>query len=541
MQGQLQQLHGRTARLGENQVSQTAPISLHKRYEQRTASRSCTAPKAQARSAKAQAATSSNSSSLDWKRNSSQTPIDQLPEPDGDWSLPFIGETPEFKANHWEWARKRVKKYGPVFRSNIFGSDVVVVTDFIGLQKVFGGAHKLTQWMTAPSLEILCDGMLSASKEKASHQKQRRQQGAAFTPDAMDAYLPRVVATCEAYLQEWASQDSVNLVPAMGELSFDFAEGLVVGLGIQGEEKRILGAKWQEFTKGAITFTLDAPGTPFRRARKAKEYILAAIKDRVAEKTREFERGSVKKDTLLSFFASAKVDEGDPLNEPELAMNVLMFMLAGSDTSRDAHKVLLGILPQLPTAILDELRAEQRRIVEKHGPGYSRAAMGAMRYADALAREVLRIWGPADVLFRLAKEDFELHGKRIKKGSTILTSMLYAKASDPRMSAGDHELQSVPLHMDIHQLQASVKPERWLDPHNKLDMAALATFGMGPHSCLGAPLYMQEAKVLLAMIARGYDVSNATGEPVDWGMSPNAAGGSPAADVFLKFTPHQYV
>ena len=44
---------------------------------------------------------------------------------------------------------------------------------------------------------------------------QRRQQGAAFTPDAMDAYLSRVVATCEAYLQHWASQDSVNLVPAV--------------------------------------------------------------------------------------------------------------------------------------------------------------------------------------------------------------------------------------------------------------------------------------------------------------------------------------
>ena len=44
---------------------------------------------------------------------------------------------------------------------------------------------------------------------------QRRQQGAAFTSDAMDAYLPRVVATCEAYLQQWASQDRVNLVPAV--------------------------------------------------------------------------------------------------------------------------------------------------------------------------------------------------------------------------------------------------------------------------------------------------------------------------------------
>jgi len=52
---------------------------------------------------------------------------------------------------------------------------------------------------------------------------------------------------------------------------------------------------------------------------------------------------------------------------------------------------------------------------------------------------------------------------------------------------------------------------------------------------------MQEAKVLLAMIARGYDVSNATGHSVDWGISPGGAGGSPAADVYLEFTPHQHV
>ena len=54
-------------------------------------------------------------------------------------------------------------------------------------------------------------------------------------------------------------------------------------------------------------------------------------------------------------------------------------------------------------------------------------------------------------------------------------------------------------------------------------------------------MYLQEAKVLLAMIARGYDVSNATGVPNDWGVSPNAAGGSPAADVFLRFQPRKYV
>ena len=38
-------------------------------------------------------------------------------------------------------------------------------------------------------------------------------------------------------------------------------------------------------------------------------------------------------------------------------MNVLMFMFAGSDTSRESHKVLLGMLPDLPPHILDKVRS----------------------------------------------------------------------------------------------------------------------------------------------------------------------------------------
>ena len=60
---------------------------------------------------------------------------------------------------------------------------------------------------------------------------------------------------------------------------------------------------------------------------------------------------------------------------------------------------------------------------------------------------------------------------------------------------------------------------------------ALGTFGMGIHSCLGAPLYMQEAKALLALIARGYDVHNVSG-PVDWGAQSAPRRGPP------RFQPH---
>ena len=39
--------------------------------------------------------------------------------------------------------------------------------------------------------------------------------GAAFTPPAMQSYVPRVLATCEAHLTEMASQESFNLNEAV--------------------------------------------------------------------------------------------------------------------------------------------------------------------------------------------------------------------------------------------------------------------------------------------------------------------------------------
>lgn len=39
-----------------------------------------------------------------------------------------------------------------------------------------------------------------------------------------------------------------------------------------------------------------------------------------------------------------------------LQMQVLMLMFAGSDTSRESHKVLLGILPDLPSSVIDNVR-----------------------------------------------------------------------------------------------------------------------------------------------------------------------------------------
>lgn len=68
---------------------------------------------------------------------------------------------------------------------------------------------------------------------------------------------------------------------------------------------------------------LDLPGTPFNTARKARDFILEAIRERVLQKKAEFEAGTARKDTLLSFYAGAKYEEGDALDVHDLSVRSL--------------------------------------------------------------------------------------------------------------------------------------------------------------------------------------------------------------------------
>lgn len=69
---------------------------------------------------------------------------------------------------------------------------------------------------------------------------------------------------------------------------------------------------------------LDLPGTPYNTAKRARDFILDAIRERVAAKKAEFEAGRARKDTLLSFYASAKVEDGEPLDIDELSVRPML-------------------------------------------------------------------------------------------------------------------------------------------------------------------------------------------------------------------------
>jgi hypothetical protein len=81
--------------------------------------------------------------------------------------------------------------------------------------------------------------------------------------------------------------------------------------------------------------------------------------------------------------------------------------------------------------------------VARHGTGFSRTAMAEMRYADAVAREVLRIWGPAEFLFRCVLACSVFFLSPLAPASTPCTRLLPPHCC-PFLSRGLSSLSDVP-------------------------------------------------------------------------------------------------
>lgn len=80
------------------------------------------------------------------------------------------------------------------------------------------------------------------------------------------------------------------------------------------------------------------------------------------------------------------------------------------------------------------------------------------------------------------------------------------------------------LLLNTPTIKREFRPERWLaDPSNSSgDLskpAGLLTFNAGPHICLGMGLFYTEAKVLLALLARGYNMEIQNPDEVEFHAS----------------------
>ncbi|MCW2686621.1 MAG: cytochrome, partial [Mycobacterium sp.] len=183
-----------------------------------------------------------------------------------------------------------------------------------------------------------------------------------------------------------------------------------------------------------------------------------------------------------ALIAATDPDTGQSLSDDDICNDLLIFMLAGHDTTATALTYALWALGH-HLDVQDRVAAEVAKIGDRE---LTPDDVPRLRYTVQVLHEALRLCPPAAGIGRLAVRDIEVDGYRIEAGSFVAVG-IYAVHRDPAM-------WERPLVFD---------PDRFSPENSKdRDRWRFIPFAAGPRSCIGEHFATLEATLALAAIVR---------------------------------------
>jgi len=254
----------------------------------------------------------------------------------------------------------------------------------------------------------------------------------------------------------------------------------------------------------ASSYTADRALRPFRAPRwmptpaRRRARIAVAAMRKVTDDILAACRADPTRDAPLvhALIAATDPETGRPISDDDISNDLLIFMLAGHDTTATALTYALWSLGHHQD-VQDRVAAEAAELGDRE---ITSADVGRLGYTVQVLREALRLCPPAAGVGRLATRDIEVDGYRVEKG-TLVAVGIYALHRDP-------ELWDDPLTFDPDRFT----PERM----KKRNRWQFIPFAGGARSCIGEHFAMLETTLALATIVRGVRVHSLDAEfPVD--------------------------
>jgi cytochrome P450 len=234
--------------------------------------------------------------------------------------------------------------------------------------------------------------------------------------------------------------------------------------------------------------------TPARRRARAAVASMRKVTDDILQAC----RADPTRDAPLvhALIAATDPETGLPISDDDISNDLLIFMLAGHDTTATAITHALWVLGH-HRDVQDRVAAEAAEIGDRELTPEDVPRLG---YTVAVLHEALRLCPPAAGVARLAVRDIAVDGYRVEAGSLMAVG-IYAVHRDPA-------LWDDPLAFD---------PDRFSPENSKgRDRWQFIPFLRGARSCIGEHFARLEATLALATIIRSTEIrSVATDFPVD--------------------------
>lgn len=360
---------------------------------------------------------------------------------------------------------------------------------------------------------LLGDGLLTS--EGADHLRRRRLTQPIFHSAMIDRYGDEMVAAAERTSARWRDRRAVDVNEEMMRLALDIVGRTIFAADVESgapEIREVLEAGMRVFHRfllpGAdLLWRLPLPAT--ERFNAAKHDIDAMIARMIAERRDR----PAEPPGLLDHLLALRDEEGRRLlTDEEIRDEAITLMLAGHETTAQALTWTWMLLAQHPDAA-ERMRAELREVLAGERP--SARDVARLEYTQAVFREALRLYPPVWALARIATQPYELGGYDVPEGGTVITSQWVVQRRE-----------------EYFDRPASFRPERWLDGAPAPQPGAYFPFAAGSRMCIGERFAMLEGVLILATLAREWDVVvSPVPPPIDPRFTLRPRGGLPAVTV----------
>ncbi len=409
-----------------------------------------------------------------------------LPFPPGSLGLPIVGETISFLSDR-DFQKKRLSKYGKVFKTNIFGNPTVVMVGAEANQFLFKNENKYVVSTWPKSTRILLGQDSLSVRSGSFHTSRRKLLAQAFQPRALASYIPTMEKFTTSYLQKWEQMQTLTWYPELRDYTFDIASSLLIGT--DGGSQTPIAQLFEDWCAGLFSLPIPLPWTSFGKALRCREGLLQQIESIVRKRQQEENFG----EDALSLLIQAKDEEGNSLSLNELKDQVLLLLFAGHETLTSAIASFCLLTAQNPE-VLDRLRSEQKQL--SLSSPLTLEQLKQMTYLEQVLKEVLRVVPPVGGGFRKVIETFEFNGYQIPQDWSIQYQI-----------AETHKDSNIYLDGDRFD------PDRFAPDRaeDKQQSFGYVPFGGGLRECLGKEFARLEMRIFASMLVRDYE----------WELLPN--------------------
>lgn len=416
------------------------------------------------------------------------------PLPPGPKGLPVVGSVLQMRRDPYEFFRRSAAKYGDIYRIPMPLFDLVMVQhpdDVSTFMDDATGRYSMSASATPLVQRILRHLGAAVPFLEGDKFRQRRRMlmpmfGRRHLARVADVLASEFVTRIDGWSRWVGNGEVVDLQHAISQVTLPAFLRAMFSSSISDQEihETDIDLRTMMGLVGSGTLLMAPPNLIPWPGRDSAPRSMRRVRALVRRIVGERRHNPTETADLLNLLLEARYDDGSPLSEPDLEMELIILMAGGYETVVASLSWTLAHL----LSHHDHLDKLYREVDALDGAVPTTEDLARLTWAKACFDEGQRLQG-APMNPRFVMEDSEIGGYPIPQYSMLAVS-LYAMHRDPRWWP-EPDLYDPTRFID----EALVKARPRL---------AFMPFGSGPHHCLGTGMAYMNAQFLLAILFQRY-------------------------------------